>query len=122
MPGTPSGTTALSTKASRISIPVYAQQNKEYHDTQVIDIMTGTKNGTKVDPLAVGDSSTAVFGTDKPGSRMNAGPSEEMKEQVTEESRSQRFIKALIFVVLLVFVGTISVILIRKRTTPDELL
>jgi len=109
LPGT--GTSGTASNASRITIPVYSQQNKEYHDTQVIDIMSGTKNGTKVDPVAVGDTSTAVFGNSKTGQQGTATTAQDE----FDGTRTQRFVKAMIFVVLLVFIGTVSVILIRKR-------
>ncbi len=113
---TPSSSTT--SQGTRISIPTYARQNKEYHNASAVNIMSGTKNGTKVDPLAVSDSTQAVYGDEK------TSKTDAMTESTdADQSRTARFITALVFVVVLVVLATIAVVLFRKRTqtsTSDD--
>lgn len=100
--------------AIKVSIPVYAQQNKEYHASSAINIMAGTKNGSKVDPRAVADTSSAVFG-DKESQNAAVEAKKEAQSSELEQKTQRRYVTLLIIVMLLVFIGSISVILIRKR-------
>lgn len=115
--GTPSDSTpGPSVQGTVVSIPEYARQNKEYHDVNVVDIMVGTKNGTKVDPVAVADTASAVFG----GTEGSTETDQENSDAVpSAQETQQRYLTLLILVVLLLFVGTGAVLLVRKKGRHD---
>lgn len=116
--GTPDDSLDGSVIGSTITIPTYARQNQEYHNVNNIDIMAGTKNGTKVDPSAVADSSNANF-----GSQSKSDTSENMKksDESANTSDSSRYLTLLILVVLLIFVGTGAVLLLRKKNRSGDM-
>lgn len=118
--GTETGTGTRAAASFPITIPQYARQNKEYHAVNSVNIMAGTKNGIKVDPRAVADSSSAVFGNQGPASNKmeQTSPADELAQTATK----QPYLKALIYVVILIFMGTIAVLFIKKRAQhPDSL-
>lgn len=116
-PGDPIGTIDGSVIGSTITIPTYAKQNQEYHDVNNVDIMAGTKNGTKVDPSAVADSSNASFGSQ---SAVDDKMAMEKSGDTSTDTSSSRYLTLLILVVLLIFVGTGAVLLLRKKNRPDQ--
>ncbi len=101
-----------------VSIPDYAKQNEEYHDTNIVDIMAGTKNGQKVDPLVVNPSEYGNDGMMKDGSSIKTDG--QKGESMEEQPAQQRFLTLLILVVLLIFVGTGAVLLLRKKGRTDH--
>lgn len=117
--GGSSGSSGTVAGTSKISIPVYSQQNKEYHSSQNVNIMSGTKNGVKVDPRAVADSSSAIFGDQENSSGSLAQKAQAAAENLQQKAQ-QRYITLLILVMLLVFVATAAVLLLRKKGRHDD--
>lgn len=102
---------------SKVTVPTYAKQNKEYHSAQAVNIMTATKNGTKVDPASVARASDAVFGSDND---ISLGDDLIMKKDDTnapqDQATAQRSYLTLLFAVaLLIFIGSGTVVFMRKR-------
>lgn len=107
----PNTSTTSPAQGTRITIPTYAKQNKEYHNAGAINIMSGTKNGTKVDPLAVSDAAQAVYGEE----RSLAMDAQSQADTSSDQSRTARFVTALVFVAVLVVLATVAVVLFKKR-------
>ena len=119
----PSTTTATGGGvASKISIPTYAKQNKEYHSAQDIDIMAATKHGKPVDPASVASASDAVFGSaarDIDQNESNSprnGSSDAPQAQATAQ---RSYMTLLLAVTLLIFLGSGAVVFMRKRAQDD---
>src|SRR3989338_463103 len=118
--GTATGTTA----AAKVSVIEFAQKNQEYRQTQVIDIMSGTKNGKKVDPTAVADSANAVFGKSGAQKAKEAVKKgfETRSEEASQARAQQSYVTLLILVALLIFLGSLVVVFLKKRAAKGAAL
>ncbi|MBP9797775.1 carboxypeptidase regulatory-like domain-containing protein [Candidatus Woesebacteria bacterium] len=106
---------------SKITIPTYAKQNKEYHSTQAIDIMAATKNGKPVDPSSVASASDAVFGSDKANDGTARETSVKASPSAQDQATAQRnYMTLLLAVALLIFIGSGVVVFMRKRAHSDS--
>ncbi|KXK09543.1 MAG: hypothetical protein UZ22_OP11002001044 [Microgenomates bacterium OLB23] len=111
----------------KVTIPQFVKKNKEYHDTQLIHPMKGTKNGVQVDPgayvknknKAQNDQNNSQEGqnsggTAKYGSKetMNAGSPLENLAQATGQSPTTMLI---VLIILFVVVAAVLVMYIRHQ-------
>lgn len=118
---TPVITTATGGTPSKITIPTYAKQNKEYHSTQAVDIMAGTKNGKSVDPASVANASDAVFGSSKKddGTARNVTKKDDARSPQNQAAAQRNYMTLLLAVALLIFIGSGAVVFMKKRAQTD---
>lgn len=125
------GDTTTGTGGSQIIIPEYAKQNKVYHQQAGVNIMSGTKNGTKVDPNAVVSNASSMksntggtggYDSILPGNR-NTGELGKGQGSILQNLQNRRqagTMMIFILIVLFILVAGGLILYLKKRSSTDD--
>jgi hypothetical protein len=131
------GTTGVitSTGGSKITIPDYAKQNKDYHQQNGVDIMTGTKNGTKVDPRAVLANSSSInsqgengggggIGSILPGGNRDLTKlgQDQGSAQSLQNRKQAGAMMIFILIILFIVIGGGLIVYLKRRNGMDDMM